>query len=164
MASDNQSITASARPAVESLQRFTLLPAVQAALAQARTQALARLASQVNLRAAFVAVDLASLAVTPPAEARSLRVVVTRDAGGDTIERHANCAQYLYVMDTPLETHVQTAIGWRIDRYGQGPETALEDRWHVVPPGVWHKSVAPGAVNWSVAAFHSAADVNDEFQ
>lgn len=164
MASDNQSITASSRPAVESLQRFTQLPAIQAALEQAQARALARLRSEANLRAAFVAIDLASLAVTPPLEARSLRVVVTRDAGGDTIERHANCAQYLYVMGTPLETHVQTGAGWRIDRYGQGPETALEDRWHVVPPGVWHKSVAPGAVNWSVAAFHSATKVEDEFQ
>ena len=164
MASDNQSITAGSRPAVERLQRFMQLPAVQAALGQAQAEALARLGNEANLRAAFVPVDLASLAVTPPPEARSLRVVVTRDAGGDTIERHANCAQYLYVMGTPLETHVQTDAGWRIDRYGQGPDAALEDRWHVVPPGVWHKSVAPGAVNWSVAAFHSAATVDDEFK
>ncbi len=164
MASDNQSITASARPAVESLQRFTQLPVVQAALGRAQAEALARLQNDAKLPAAFVSVDLASLAVTPPAEARSLRVVVTRDAGGDTIERHANCSQYLYLMGTPLETHVQTDSGWRIDRYGQGPETTLEDRWHVVPAGVWHKSVAPGAVNWSVAAFHSAAQVNDEFK
>lgn len=164
MTSDNQSITATARPAIESLHRFAQQPAVQSAIGQAQARALARLQTEVNLPVAFVPVDLASLPVTPPPEARSLRVVVTREPGGDTIERHANCAQYLYVMGTPLETHVQDGTGWRIDRYGQGAETALEDRWHYVPPGVWHKSVAPGAANWSVAAFHSAAEVEDEFQ
>lgn len=164
MTTDNQSITADARPVLEIFDRFAQEPAVQAVVRQAQALALARLKEDASLRAAFVPIDLASLNVAVPAQARSLRVVATRDAGGDTVERHANCAQYLFVLDAPLETHVQTGTGWRIDRYGQGSDRTIENRWHYLPPGVWHKSVAPGASHWSVLAIHSAAVVTDEFQ
>ena len=89
---------------------------------------------------------------------------MTRDAEGEGVERHANSTQYLFALDGPVETHVQTEDGWRVDCYGQGDPAALENRWHVVPAGVWHKSVAPGGRNWSVVAFHSARDVRDEYQ
>jgi hypothetical protein len=89
---------------------------------------------------------------------------VTRNASGEGIERHANSTQYLFVLDGLVETHVQTADGWRVDRYGQGDAAVLENRWHVVPQGVWHKSVAPGGRNWGVVAFHSAREVSDEYQ
>lgn len=164
MTTDNQSITADVRPVLEILNRFAQVPAVQAVVRQAQALALARLKDDASLRAAFVPIDLASLTVELPAQAGSVRVVATRGPGGDTTERHANCAQYLFVLDAPLETHVQTGTGWRIDRYGQGPDNTIENRWHYLPQGVWHKSLAPGASTWSVLAIHSAAVVTDEFQ
>ena len=41
---------------------------------------------------------------------------------------------------------------------------ALQSRWHVVPAGVWHRTVAPGVQNWAIVAFHSAQQVNDELR
>ena len=82
----------------------------------------------------------------------------------ETIERHANSTQYLLVLDGPVQTHVLTDDGWRVDRYGYDDATRLESRWHVVPPGVWHRTVAPGAHEWCVVAFHSAREVSDEYQ
>lgn len=164
MTTDNQSITVDVRPVLEILNRFAQVPAVQAVVREAQALALARLNDDANLRVAFVPINLASLKVALPEQARSLRVVATRGAGGDTVERHANCAQYLFVLDALLETHVETSSGWRIDRYGQGDEHTLENRWHYLPQGVWHKSLAPGASSWSVLAIHSAAEVTDEFR
>ncbi len=96
-----------------------------------------------------------------------MRVVVGRGVNEGRNERHANSEQYLFVLDGPVHTYVQNDGEWRIDRYGfevgdraDGP---LENRWHVVPRGVWHRSVAPGNGLWGVVAFHSAADVSDEF-
>ena len=160
----NQSITAAVRPAIEELDRFVASAEVFAALRKAWTQAVQSLHSDQALRASAVSVDLSAFGVPIPAQVASIRVVATRDAGGDGIERHANCTQYLYVLDGPLETHVQTAAGWRVDRYGQGQAEVLEDRWHVVPPGTWHRSVAPGLSNWGVVALHTARDVEDEYQ
>lgn len=161
---NNQSITVDARPVLEGLDRFVHEPEVQAAIRRAQALALARLKKDGNLRAAFVPIDLASLTALLPAHARSLRVVATRGEGGHLVERHANCAQYLFVLDSALETHVQTDTGWRIDRYGQGSDCSIDNRWHYLPTGVWHKSVAPNASQWSVLAIHSAAAVADEFE
>ena len=99
-----------------------------------------------------------------PAAIGSVRVVVTRGIGGARIERHVNSTQYLLALDGAIETHFQTAGGWRVDRYGEGDPAVLENRWHVLPPGAWHKSVAPQLRDWGVVAFHSARDVSDEYQ
>jgi mannose-6-phosphate isomerase-like protein (cupin superfamily) len=90
--------------------------------------------------------------------------MVTRGPGGTSVERHHNSTQYLFALGGALETHVGAGDGWRVDRYGEGDADVLENRWHVVPPNVWHKSTAPGAQFWSVAAFHSARYVSDEYQ
>jgi quercetin dioxygenase-like cupin family protein len=108
--------------------------------------------------------DPSDLGGTAPAAIGSIRVAVTRGAEGAGVERHANSTQYLFALDGPVETHVLTEDGWRADRYGQGDPALLEARWHVVPPGVWHESVAPGRREWSVVAFHSAKDASDEYQ
>lgn len=84
--------------------------------------------------------------------------------GGDSVERHINSTQYLLALDGPVETHVQTADGWRVDRYGQGDSALLQDRWHVVPSGIWHRTVAPDASYWGIVAFHSAREVSDEYR
>ncbi len=159
---NNRSITPDARSVVEELDRFATRPDVLAALRRAQAAAVQQLQRDPGIAAACIALEPSSLGCAAPAAVGSIRVVVTRDAGGDAIERHANSTQYLFALDSPVETHVQTADGWRVDRYGPGDAAVLEDRWHVVPPGVWHKSVAPGARNWGVVAFHSAREVSDE--
>ena len=90
----------------------------------------------------------------------SMRVVLTRAGSGGRIERHSNSTQYLFALDGSVETHVHSTDGLRVDRYGQGGSVDLEDRWHVVPPGTWHRSIARDAV----VAFHSARQVIDEYQ
>ena len=160
----NQSITLEVRPAVEALDRFVARAEVAAALRTARLDALQMLQRNAALPAAFVQLDVAPFGTSLPAVAGSIRVVVTRDAGGDAVERHANSTQYLYALGFALETHLRTPQGWHVDRYGAGEATELADRWHVVPPGVWHRSVAPGAQFWAVAAFHSAREVSDEYE
>ena len=163
-ATDNQSITPQARPVVEELNRFATRPDVSSALRQADAEARERLRRNPDLAEAFAALDLSSLGAAVPAAIGSVRVVVTRGIGGARIERHVNSTQYLWALDGALETHVQTAGGWRVDRYGEGDPAVLANRWHVVPPGTWHKSVAPQARDWGVVAFHSARDVSDEYQ
>ena len=160
---NNPSITAHTRPAVERLDQFANRPEVLAVLHRARAEARGRLQREPNLAEAFVAIDLASLSASVPDAAGSLRVVVTRGAGGANIERHANSTQYLFVLDGPVETHVQIDGTWRVDRYGHGGG-ALEDRWHVIEPGLWHKTQASGLQHWAIVAFHSASEVHDEYQ
>ena len=159
----NQSISAAIRPVIEELNTFATQPDVQMALQDARQQAGQKLDENPESQSAWVKLDLVKLGWVNSAEIGSLRVVVNRLAGVETIERHVNSAQFLLVLDGPVETHVQMPDGWRIDRYGFGGSSELADRWHYVASGVWHKSVAPGAANWAIAAFHSAREVNDEF-
>jgi hypothetical protein len=160
----NQSITPHARPVIEALNRFAARPDVLAVLRRAQADAMKELQRDPNLAASFISLDLASPGFTAPDGIGSVRVVVTRDADGDAVERHANSIQYLFALDGPVETHVMTENGWRVDRYGLGDAAVLEDRWHVVPLGLWHKTVAPGASNWGIVAFHSAREVIDEYQ
>jgi hypothetical protein len=162
-ATDNRSLTPEARPAIEELDCFTARPDVRAALRRAQQEAEQALQRDPALQAAFVAVDPASLGWTRADLVGSIRVVVTRYAGGEGLERHTNSEQYLLALDDALETHVQTADGWRTDRYGHA-DSSLEDRWHVVPRGLWHRTVAPDATNWGVVAFHSAREVSDEYR
>lgn len=160
----NQSITPQVRAVVESLDRFVTRDDVAAALRAAQHEALQTLQRNAALPAAFVALDVVQFGASLPAAVGSIRVVVTRDSGGDAVERHANSTQYLCALGFALETHVRTPQGWHVDRYGAGDVTELADRWHVVAPGVWHRSVAPGAQYWAVAALHSASEVSDEYE
>lgn len=159
----NASITPELRPVITELDAYAKLPQVAAALAQARI--VARVALQDHPAAESISIALSSrlLGTRLPAGVGSLRVVVTRSSGGERMERHRNSTQYLLALDGPLETHVQTDQGVRVDRYGSPPAQALDDRWHIVPLGRWHKTVAPRKRNWAVAAFHSARVVSDEF-
>lgn len=169
----NQSITPAARDDIEALQRFAMQPGVMAALRRARSAAAKRLAFEPELRSTFISLDPAGFDVGPgvsvPAAAATIRVAISR-AGADTaVERHPNSTQVLLVLDGPVETHVQTESGWRIDRYGEGAvqlseNQSLENLWHLVPPGVWHKSNAPGPGDCAVVAFHSARDVRDDYR
>lgn len=161
---NNQSITPEVRPVTEELDRFASRPDVLCVLRQAAADAREKLQQNPNIAEAFAALDLSCLGCPVPAAIGSVRVVVNRGAGGASIERHVNSTQFLFALDGAMETHVQTTDGWRVDRYGQGNPAVLENRWHVVPPGVWHKSTAPGARNWGVVAFHSARNVSDEYQ
>ena len=160
----NRSITPEARRVIEQLHQFVTRPDVRAGLLRTRAEAEKKLQQNPDIPAAFVAFDPTKLGWSHSDLIGSGRVVVTRDGGGDGIERHANSTQYLFVLDGPIETHVQTTAGWHVDRYGYGDSAQLEDRWHVVPPGTWHKSLAPLGRNWGVVAFHSAREVSDEYQ
>jgi hypothetical protein len=161
---DNQSITPDARRVVEELNRFVTRPDVLAALRQAKAEGEKKLLRDPDLATAFVAFDPAQLGWKASDVIGSARVFVARDGRGDDVERHSNSTQYLFALYGPVETHVQTKDGWRVDRYGQGDSAELEDRWHVVPPATWHRSVGPGGRNWGVVAFHSAREVSDEYQ
>lgn len=162
--SDNQSIAPEDRWVIEELDRFAAQPEVSRALEQAAADAHAMLRRNPNTTEAFAPLDLSSFACPVPAAVGSARVVVTRGRGGARLERHANSTQYLFAIDGQVETRVQTADGWRVDRFGQGDPAELENRWHVVPPGRWHQSSAPQARTWGIAAFHSAREVSDEYQ
>ena len=159
----NPSISAQARPAVQELDRFAKQPEVLVALNGACAEARARLHGQPSLAEASAVIELSGFGVSVPDAAGSLRVVVTRGAGGTSIERHPNSTQYLLVLDGPVQTHVQLDGTWRVDRYGHGSD-ALDDRWHVTPPGQWHKTQAIGLQYWGIVAFHSAREVRDEYQ
>ena len=163
-ATRNPSITSDSRSAVEALDRFAAQPDVLAALHGARAHAEARLRDSPELEAASVTLDPILLGWSAPEVLGSIRVSVTRTAGGDAFECHANSTQYLLVLDGPVETHVETPSGWRIDRYGLGGSVELHDRWHVIAPGVWHKTVAPDASYWGIVAFHSARETSDEYR
>ncbi len=161
---NNRSITPAERPVVEELERFASRPDVLAALRRAQAEAVRKLQRDSSMPATFVTLDPAGLGGAAPVAAGSIRVAATRDADGAGVERHANSTQYLFALDGPIETHVETEGRWRVDRFGEGAPAVLEDRWHVVPAGVWHKSTAPGRRHWSVVAFHSAREVSDEYQ
>jgi hypothetical protein len=160
----NQSITSDARPIVEQLNQFVMRPDVLVALRQTKAEAEMKLQGDPNLATASAAFDPSQYG-SPVGEAiGSARVVVARYRGDNRIERHANSTQYMYVLRGPLETHVQTTDGWRVDRYGAGNSGDLEDRWHVVWSNTWHRSAAPGSGRWAVIAFHTAREVSDEFR
>ena len=156
----NQSITPEELPLIEKLNRFATRPDVLAALRRALADAVKKLQESPDLAATFVSLDPARLGGGVPASIGTVRVAVTRD--GADVERHPNSRQYLFALDGPMETHVETEQGWRIDRFGNGDPAVLEHRWHVVPTGVWHKSLSPGRRNWGVVAFHTAKHVADE--
>ena len=159
----NHSLTADAMPFVMRMNVWVQQAPVMAVLRAAQSEAAAKLAREPGLRSTFVSLDPAGCGCPPVAGIGTLRVAVSR-AGVDTaVERHPNSTQYLYVLDGPVETHVETAAGWRVDRYGEGGTSALEDRWHLVPQAVWHKSNAPGPGDCTVVAMHSAREVADEF-
>jgi hypothetical protein len=159
----NASLTPEALSVVGALQRFAAQAGVMAALQRGRAEAAQRLAADPALRSSFVSIDPASLGIAVPGAA-TIRVAVSR-AGADTaVERHPNSTQVLLVLEGPVETHVETAAGWRIDRYGEAGAQTPENLWHLVPPGVWHKSNAPGPGDCAVVAFHSARDVRDDYR
>ncbi len=160
----NQSLTADAMPFVLRMNAWVQQAPVITALRAAQSEAAAKLAREPGLRSTFITLDPAGCGCAPVEGIGTLRVAVSR-AGVDTaVERHPNSTQYLYVLDGPVETHVETAAGWRVDRYGEGRTPALEDRWHLVPQAVWHKSNAPGPGDCTVVALHTAREVTDDYR
>jgi hypothetical protein len=163
-ATANASLAPEALPFVRQMNDWVLQPSVMAALRAAQAEASARIAREPNLRSTFVTLDPSACGCPPVEGIGTLRVAVSR-AGVDTaVERHPNSTQYLYVLDGPVETHVESAQGWRVDRYGEGDSAALENCWHLVPQAVWHKSNAPGPGNCAVVALHTAREVADEYR
>lgn len=160
----NESLSADALPFIHALDAWVREATVMAALQAAQAEAAAKLAREPNLRSTFVTLDPAACTPPAPAGIGTLRVAVSR-AGADTaVERHPNSTQYLYVMDGPVETHVETPQGWRVDRYGTGADAALGNLWHLVPQAAWHKSNAPGPGDCTVLALHTARVVADEYR
>ena len=160
----NRSISPKERAFVEELDRFATRPRVLTALRRAKAAALAKLRQSPELPSTFISLDPSQLGAPAPQAIGSIRVAVTRLGDGLGIERHSNSTQYLLALDGPVETHVETAAGWRTDCFGRRRTSELEERWHVVPLGAWHKSTSPGRRNWSVVAFHTAKEVKDEYR
>ncbi len=163
-ATSNASLAPEALPFIRRMDDWVRQPPVTAALLAAQAEAAAKLAREPNLRSTFITLDPASCGSPAIEGIGTLRVAVSR-AGVDTaVERHPNSTQYLYVLDGPVETHVETAAGWRIDRYGEPGAAGLENLWHLVPMAAWHKSNAPGPGNCTVVALHTAREVADEYR
>jgi hypothetical protein len=162
LAVQNASLTDDTLRVVEALDRLAGRPEVQAEFHRAQADGVAQLQRNPDLVSA--AVPLTSLIDKLPVGVSSARVFVSRAPDTNISERHSNCIQYLFPLDVSVETHVMTTAGWRIDRYGGEDVAALQSRWHVVPAGVWHRTVAPGVQNWAIVAFHSAHQVNDELR
>ena len=160
----NPSLAAGDLSFIRKMNDWVLQAPVMAALRAAQSEAAAKLAREPGLRSTFITLDPAGCGSPAIEGIGTLRVAVSR-AGVDTaVERHPNSTQYLFVLDGPVETHVETAQGWRVDRYGEGGAAALEDRWHLVPQAVWHKSNAPGPGDCTVVALHTAREVADEYR
>jgi hypothetical protein len=160
----NASLDAAALPFIRQMDAWVRQGPVMAALRAAQSGAAAKLSREPGLRSTFITLDPAACGCPAIAGIGTLRVAVSR-AGVDTaVERHPNSTQYLFVLDGPVETHVETAQGWRIDRYGEGASAELENRWHLVPQAVWHKSNAPGPGDCTVVALHTAREVADEYR
>jgi hypothetical protein len=157
---NNKSITAETRNLVEALAVFADRSDVVEALKATHRVATDKLQADSASSAAVETLEL-EVFTDVPAEVGTIRVAVIREGFDGGFERHSNSTQVLLSLDGSGETHVHTGQGWRVDRYGKGAN--LEDRWHVVPQAVWHKSAAPGPGNWTVVAFHTARDVQDEF-
>jgi hypothetical protein len=164
---NNRSITSDVRPVVEALNELLRRPHVMASLLDARSVALRQLDADPQSGAVSVSVDIGVLGPGIPHEVGSVRVVVGRGVNEGRNERHPTSEQYLFVLNGPVHTHVKIGDEWRIDNYGAslnvGADALLEDCWHVVPRGVWHRSVAPSGGLWGVVALHSEANVSDEF-
>ncbi len=160
----NASLSPEALPFIVKMDEWVRQPAVMAALRTAQSEAAAKLAREPGLRSTFITLDPAACGAPAIEGIGTLRVAVSR-AGVDTaVERHPNSTQYLFVLDGPVETHVETAQGWRIDRYGEPGGTSLENLWHLVPMAAWHKSNSPGPGDCTVVALHTAQEVADEYR
>ena len=155
----NHSITSESLPVIESLNRLAansnMLDLIRNALSKAR----ASLKFDPLLKVAVEVLDPAIIRQIVP-EIGSARLVAIRDGFDSGIESHPNSTQYLFSLEGSGETHVKTSDGWRIDNYGIG--SRIEDRFHVVFPGVWHKSTAAHG-DWVVIAFHTAEKVIDDY-
>ncbi len=160
----NASLSPEALPFIVKMDEWVRQAPVMAALRAAQAEAAARIAREPGLRSTFVTLDPGGCGCPAMEGIGTLRVAVSRGGVDTAVERHPNSTQYLYVMDGPVETHVETAAGWRIDRYGQAGMTTLKDRWHLVPQAAWHKSNAPGPANCTVVALHTAREVADEYR
>lgn len=160
----NASITPEWRQDIWELDEYSRQNSVSAALRRAHALALHRLGSEPQVHEVAVVLDAAELGLPLPPAAGSVRVVAGRAAAQQRLERHANSHQFLLALGGPLQTHVKTARGWRVDRYGHATNAgALDERWHVVPAGQWHKTETAGPQPWVVATFHSAVQVSDEY-
>ncbi len=79
-------------------------------------------------------------------------------------ERHPNSAQFLFSLEGSGEIHVLEESGsWRVDRLGEVENGTLETRRHWIPAGIWHQPISSQDHNWVLLAFHTAAEVQDEF-
>ena len=157
----NESITSDVLTPIEELRKFVELPAVGDAVAAAHAAGTKQLRDDSASDAAVVPLAESKLKVKFPSFIGTVRVAVIRAGADSGVERHNNSSQYLYSYTGIGETHVRTQKDWRTDQYGEGSD--LKSRWHFVAPNTWHKSVAAPSNNWTLVAFHTARNVNDEF-
>ena len=155
----NESITSENLPVIESLIRLLADPNMSALMRSALSKAHAALKMDPMRKVAMETLDPIAIRQIVP-EIGSARIAAIRDGFDSGIESHPNSTQYLFSLEGSGATHVKTSDGWRIDTYGIGDR--IEDRFHVVPPGVWHKSAAAHG-DWTVIAFHSAEKVIDDY-
>ncbi|MDP9196158.1 MAG: hypothetical protein M3O22_05240 [Pseudomonadota bacterium] len=160
----NRSLTEAVRPRIRELDRFVADPAVTAFLSRAGQEVLALLEQNPAEAAVAVTVPLQDLPVAPPSFIQTLRMAAFRPGLEMERERHPNSFQFLYCIEGTGETRVLRNGVWEADSYGSDRNEAFENRWHAVPDNTWHQSVATGSASWILATFHTAQNVQDEYE
>ncbi len=94
----------------------------------------------------------------------SCRLSIFRAGMAYNRERHPNSIQFLFSLEGSGEIHVLEESGsWRVDCVGGVEDGASETRRHWIPAGIWHQPIPSKDHQWVVLAFHTAAEVQDEF-
>eukprot|EP01138_Halocafeteria_seosinensis_P006106 gb/GECG01006242.1/.p1 GENE.gb/GECG01006242.1/~~gb/GECG01006242.1/.p1 ORF type:complete len:162 (+),score=14.12 gb/GECG01006242.1/:1-486(+) len=158
--SSNSSLTSNILPTVEKLNEFVSKSEVLDQLGKISEGLILEISEDQPYAVAEPALN--ELPTNVPKEIGTIRVAVFHPAVETSVERHVNSDQYLYSIKGSGRTQVERNGQMENDHYGEGEQ--LTDRWHYVPMGVWHRSIADSTEPWAVVAFHTARNVEDEYQ
>lgn len=137
---------------------------VKAGFAAAAQEAKAILSSDPSRLAASVVLPLELFGTSLPSELKSCRLSVLRGGTAYHIERHPNATQYVLSIDGKGSIRVKSADEWVVSRLSSEPAASIRERWHTVPPNIWHQPT-PSEEDWTVLAFHtvSAGELRDDY-
>ena len=136
----------------------------QEALNKAWAEAHEELSADPNCAVSIKPLDVSILGNDVAGKVGSCRLSIFRAGTAYNRERHPNSTQFIFSLEGSGEIHVLEESGsWRVDRLGGVDNGALETRWHWIPAGIWHQPIPSKDHNWVVLAFHTEAEVQDEF-